>query len=76
MRDLGCHVDRPWHCLQRIKIFGETLPLPFDTFRQSSAWYILYAFHQLDEKVSVFGFDGGKSYATISHYNGSYPVPA
>ena len=73
---LGRHVDRSGHGFQRIQILGKTLPLPVDTLGQCRPGNILYAFHQLDQKVTIFGFNRCKPDPAIAHHHGGNTVPA
>ena len=76
MRDVGCDVDRARLFVERVEIFGEALPIPFDAFGECGPRDIFDPFHEPDEPFVLIGFGGSEPDAAIPHDDGCDSVPA
>src|SRR3954453_18103110 len=75
MRNLRGDVDRARFGVQRVEIFRECLPVPFQSVGQSDAGDFLDRFHQADQGGMIRFTNGGEADAAIAEQDGADPVP-
>ena len=76
VRDVCSHIDRARQFLERIEIFGKSLPVPGHALGQRRSGDILDAFHQADQPVMPVGLGRREADAAIAHHDRGDAVPA
>ena len=73
---LGSVIDCQPLLFDRVKVFGEALPLPGDSLGQRRTGDILHAFHQFDEPLFAAGCHGCEPDTTVAADHRGHPVQA
>ena len=74
MGDLGAVIDCQPLLFDRIKIFGEALPLPGDALGQRRTGDVLDAFHQFDEPLLAAGCHRSETDPAVTTDHRGHPV--
>ena len=75
VRDLRADIDRPRHPVERVEIFGEAFPIPFEALGERRAGDVLDRLHQVDEALAVLLADRSEADAAITEQDRRYAMP-
>ena len=75
VRDLRADIDGARHAVERVEIFGEALPIPFEALGERAAGDVLDRLHEVDEAGAVLAPDRREADPAIAEEDRRHAVP-